>query len=277
MNDASSTTPADSLALALFSKSVMKQAKLAAITRLLPPVQGRTCLDIGGDNGAVSFFLRRLGGEWTSADLTEEAVAAIRELVGDRCLRLDGGAIPLPDHSFDLVVVIDFLEHIPDDRGFVSELRRILRDDGTLVVNVPHRKRWSAIRPLRLALGLTDEQHGHLRPGYSRQELDDLLAPGFHVVEQRTYSRFVSELVDAALSFVYTKVGRGKGRGGGKGVMVTGQDVRKGGMYRIFAALYPVIWLVTRLDWLFFFTRGHCLVVRAVPAGRFDSAGRGNQ
>ena len=98
-------------------------------------------------------------------------MAAIRELVGDRCLRLDGGAIPLPDHSFDLVVVIDFLEHIPDDRGFVSELRRILRDDGVLVVNVPHRKRWSLIRPLRLALGLADEQHGHLRPGYSRQEL----------------------------------------------------------------------------------------------------------
>ena len=30
--------------------------------------------------------------------------------------------------------------------------------------------------------------------------------------------------------------------------MVTGQDVRKGGIYRVFAALYPFIWLVTRLD-----------------------------
>ena len=88
-----------------------------------------------------------------------------------------GWRAAFPDRSFDLVVVIDFLEHIAGDRGFVAELRRILRDDGVLVVNVPHRKPWSLIRPLRLALGLTDEQHGHLRPGYSRPASSNSCTP----------------------------------------------------------------------------------------------------
>ncbi len=254
----------DNLALALFSKSVMKQAKLKAILRFLPDTARLTCLDIGGDNGVVSYFLRRQGGTWHSGDLTEEAVSSIRELVGDNCHLLDDGRTPFGDKTFDLVVIIDFLEHIHDDKGFVAELARILKDDGQLVVNVPHRKPLSLIRPLRLLLGLTDAKHGHLRPGYGARELEKLLAPDFTVTARRTYSRFFSEFVDAVLSFVFATVGGGKGKKSAKGVIVTGRDVRKGGLYKAFAASYPLIWLFTRLDGLLFFTRGYCLAVRAV-------------
>jgi SAM-dependent methyltransferase len=254
----------NNLALALFSKSVMKQAKLKAILRFLPVTSRLTCLDIGGDNGVVSYFLRQHGGTWHSGDLTEEAVGSIRELVGDNCYLFDGGRTPFDDKVFDLVVVIDFLEHISDDKGFTTELARILKDGGLLVVNVPHRKKFSLIRPLRLLLGLTDEKHGHLRPGYNARELGELLSPRFVVTEQRTYSRFFSEFVDAALSFVFAAFGGGRGKKSAKGVIVTGRDVKKGGLYKVFAAAYPLIWLFTRLDSLVFFTRGYCLIVRAV-------------
>lgn len=254
------------LALAMFSKSVMKQAKLAALRGLLPPTSELACLDIGGDNGVISYFLRQGGGRWTSGDLTEEAVASIRELTGGECLTLDGKRTPFPEAAFDLVVVIDFLEHISDDRGFVAELARILKPGGGLVVNVPHAKRLSLIRPLRLALGLTDEKHGHLRPGYSRRQLREMLEPFFQVEAETTYSRFFSELVDAVLSFAFAAVGGGNGKGGAKGVIVTGKDVRKGGAYRLFAAAYPLIWFFTRLDRLLFFTRGYCLAMRARKA-----------
>jgi SAM-dependent methyltransferase len=251
-------------ALALFGKSVMKQAKLAAIRGLLPPTAGLACLDIGGDNGVISHFLRRDGGTWHSGDLTAEAVESIRELVGERCHLLDGDRTPFPDASFDLVVIIDFLEHIPGDRAFVAETARILSPGGTLVVNVPHRKRWSLIRPLRLLLGLTDEKHGHLRPGYSRRELADLLAPHFTLEVTRAYSRFFTEFLDAILSFVHTTVGSGKGKKSAKGVIVTGRDVKKaGGMFRVFSLAYPLFRTWSLLDRLIPFTDGHVLIVRA--------------
>ena len=90
-------------ALALFRRSVLKQAKLRRITELLDDPAGRACLDIGADNGVISLLLRRRGGTWSSADLDERAVAAIRELVGDEVYRLDGAKLPFPDRAFDQV------------------------------------------------------------------------------------------------------------------------------------------------------------------------------
>ena len=51
--------------------------------------------------------------------------------------RVDICAIDLPDQSFDLVVCVHVLEHVPDDRMAMAELRRILRPSGLAVVMVP--------------------------------------------------------------------------------------------------------------------------------------------
>ena len=125
-------------ALSLFRKSVLKQAKYRRITDLLEDPTGRRCLDIGADNGVISLLLRRLGGPWASADLDEPTVASIRELVGEDVHRLDGARSPFPDRTFDQVVVVDYLEHIPDDWAFALELARILKPGGWVIINVPH-------------------------------------------------------------------------------------------------------------------------------------------
>ena len=45
--------------------------------------------------------------------------------------------VPHPDDSFDAIVCSHVLEHIPDDRAAMRELRRILRPDGWAIVQVP--------------------------------------------------------------------------------------------------------------------------------------------
>ncbi len=82
------------LALALFRKSVLKQAKYRRISALLDDPVGQRCLDIGADNGVISLLLRRRGGRWASADLDQHTVASIRELVGDDVLLLLSGLYP---------------------------------------------------------------------------------------------------------------------------------------------------------------------------------------
>jgi demethylmenaquinone methyltransferase/2-methoxy-6-polyprenyl-1,4-benzoquinol methylase len=121
-------------ALALFRKSVLKQRKLAEIERALGPTSGRRLLDLGSDNGVVSLLLRRRGGSWASADLTEESVNSIRELVGEDVHRVDGRVLPFADAAFDGVVVVDMLEHVPDEAAFLAELARVTRPGGRLVV-----------------------------------------------------------------------------------------------------------------------------------------------
>jgi SAM-dependent methyltransferase len=58
------------------------------------------------------------------------------------CGRLE--ALPFADASFDLVLACDVIEHIDDDVGVLSELRRVCAAHGQLVVTVPaHRWLWS--------------------------------------------------------------------------------------------------------------------------------------
>ena len=247
-------------ALGLFRKSVLKQRKLSELVRSLGPTEGLRCLDLGSDNGVISLLLRGRGGSWASADLTDEAVSSIRGLVGSDVHKLDGRTLPFPDASFDRVVVVDMLEHVPDEQAFARELARVTKPGGRLVINTPHLKR-TLLRALRHALGQTDEKHGHLRPGYTTARLQELFGDAFELGASRTYSRFFSELVDTGLNVGVERLGK---KGSAKGMVVTGGDVKKHAkMFRAYSAVYPVVAAIASLDALIPWSSGYMLIASA--------------
>jgi len=113
--------------LLLFNKSVLKQRKFKEITALLGETTDLHCLDIGSDNGVISYLLRQRGGTWKSADLDEHTVDSIRGLVKENVFQIDGRQTPFADNEFNRVVIIDFLEHIHTDEEFIKELFRIIK------------------------------------------------------------------------------------------------------------------------------------------------------
>jgi SAM-dependent methyltransferase len=172
-------------------------------------------------------------------------VASIRELVGSDVHLVEAARLPFADAEFDRVVVVDMLEHVPDEAAFVAELFRVTRPGGRLLVNAPHLKR-TALRRLRHALGQTDEKHGHLRPGYSPEGLRSLLAGKFDLGTHHTYSRFFSEAVDTGINLAVERLGK---KGSAKGMVVTRADLgRHRGMFRAWSVVYPVAWALSRLD-----------------------------
>ncbi|HEX6434559.1 MAG TPA: class I SAM-dependent methyltransferase [Gemmatimonadales bacterium] len=251
-------------AVALFKRSVLKQAKFRQIESLLDEPAGKTNLDIGADNGVISFLLRKRGGQWHSADLDDRAVDAIRNLVGQNVHRLEGARTPFADHTFDQVVVVDYLEHIRDDAMFARELERIVKPGGRVIINVPHLRPGSWMNRLRHAIGLTDAWHGHLRPGYDLPGLRTLLGPRFVIERAVTYSRTFSELIDTALNGLYLKMQKQQGPESRKGTVVTGSEVHK---YRkqflLLSVLHPFLWTVSKLDALLWFRPGYKLIVLA--------------
>lgn len=260
------STTSTEWAVALFNRSVLKQEKFRQIISLLGDLDGKRCLDIGGDNGVISYLLRQRSGRWCSADLDERTVESIRQLVGTDVYRITGERTPFADDTFDLVVIVDFLEHIHTDREFARELRRIIKPGGTLIVNVPHIKPRSVLNRVRHAIGLTDEKHGHVRPGYTLAGLRDVLSGGFHIDRSRTYSGSFSEGIDTGLNGVYElrgKAGNGN-KASTKGTVITGADWQR---YRkeflVLRALYPMLWLFARLDRLLFLQEGYKLIIRA--------------
>jgi len=247
-------------AVGLFGKSVLKQRKLRELVLSLGPSEGLRCLDLGSDNGVISLLLRQRGGNWASADLTNEAVASIRGLVDSDVHKLDGQALPFGDAEFDRVVVVDMLEHVSDEAAFARELERVLKPGGRLIVNTPHLKQ-TLLRRLRHAIGQTDQKHGHLRPGYTIDGLRTLLGPKLAILNHRTYSRFFSELVDTAINWGVERLGK---KGSPKGVVVTGGDVKKHArLFRAYSLVYPFVASVAALDALIPWASGYMLIATA--------------
>lgn len=258
-------------ALALYRRSVIKQEKVRRIIEMLDSTTEKTCLDIGGDNGVVSLLLRKRGGTWYSADLDALTVESIRKLVETNVHQIDATTLPFPDRSLDLVVIVDFLEHIEPDRVFAGELARVLKPGGTLIVNVPHLKPGSYLNRLRNALGLTDEKHGHVRPGYTLTTLRDTLGSAFALERSRTYSKTFAELLDITLNALYERrKSRSGAQGNGaqpsrsaKGTVVTDAEVAKFRKeFRLLGLVYPFFWVTVRLDALLFAQEGYRLIAR---------------
>ena len=252
-----------SWALVLFGTSVLKQQKWAAIRNALGDTHGLRCLDIGADNGVISYLLRAGGGSWVSADLDAVAVEAIRALVGTDVVQMSADHIPFPAGEFDRVVLVDCLEHVHDDRRFIEEITRITKPGGAIVVNVPLRKE-SWLRRLRLALGQTDEAHGHVRHGYTPEELATLLGSSYEVVTQATYSKFFSQAIDTVMTWGVRRLKRASVGTTAKGAFVTGNDLaRHRKLFLIYTVLYPFLWCVAQLDRVLWYRSGYMLIAKA--------------
>ena len=77
---------------------------------------------------ALAAHFRRLAGEgYVSGDLS----------AGQVMVKLDVAALPFAAASFDLLYCSHVLEHVPDDRAALVELRRVLAPDGQALLLVP--------------------------------------------------------------------------------------------------------------------------------------------
>ena len=246
----------------LYKKSALKQRKFKEISGLLGQTDQVRCLDIGADNGVISYLLREGTGSWASADLDETAVQSIRNLVKDDVFQINGSQTPFQGNEFDRVVIVDFLEHIQTDRLFIEEMFRVIKPGGELIINVPHIKN-SLLRKFRLIIGQTDEKHGHLRPGYTLDGLKSLSKDKFTITSHKTYSKFFSEAIDTLITFVFGFLKKGENPTQ-KGLIVTEADLRRAQkLFRAYSLIYPLVSFFVQLDKLLFWRSGYMLIVKA--------------
>jgi SAM-dependent methyltransferase len=107
----------------------------AELDRLALPGDAQL-LDAGCGSGRTLLELVAYG-TVCGIELNEDAaeIARSRGLGEVRVGRLE--QLPWPDESFDLITCLDVIEHTPDDRATLAELRRVCRPGGWLLVTVP--------------------------------------------------------------------------------------------------------------------------------------------
>jgi SAM-dependent methyltransferase len=133
----------------------------SAIRRIVRPPEGARILEIGCGTGHNLEMLARFG-RVEATELNDTARALATSRLGRKI-----HAAALPDlsmfkpSSFDMVALLDVLEHIGDDKAALAAIRDILKPGGALLVTVPANKwMWSA----------HDVSHHHHRR-YRRSEI----------------------------------------------------------------------------------------------------------
>jgi 2-polyprenyl-3-methyl-5-hydroxy-6-metoxy-1,4-benzoquinol methylase len=136
-------------------------------------------LDVGCGEGQLTAELTRAGYDVLGIDVAEEPLrrARLRD-AGLDLLRVEPeGDWPLADASFDAVWAGETIEHVLDTARWLSELRRVLRSGGPLLLSTPAHGLL-----VRLSLGLFagrferhfDPRSDHVR-FYTRRSLARLL------------------------------------------------------------------------------------------------------
>ena len=98
-------------------------------------------LDFGCGGGGLTYRLREHCSGVVGIDLEADKIAFARskaaELGADgvEFVRYDGGNVPLPDASFDVVFCVDVVEHLPDPERFVTDFFRLLKPGGWFLLS----------------------------------------------------------------------------------------------------------------------------------------------
>lgn len=119
---------------------------LAAVLSSLPDAR---MLDVGAGTGRTVRALQasaRFQPSWTVVNLepSRKMLQIGNRRVGSNACWVRGWAVPMPfaEGSFDLVVALEMLEFTPDPMQSLSEMRRVLRRGGILLIT--NRVGWEA-------------------------------------------------------------------------------------------------------------------------------------
>jgi len=148
------------------------------IRRILPVIKGNPekILDAGCGRGVFTMLLARkfpradvLGVDLDQEQLlVNEQVVCAAKLSNLRFSLEDVATLPYKE-EFDIVLSVDNIEHIEDDRKALASLAGSLKKGGTLYLHVPaYERRWFFFR-----FRVNFDVPGHYRPGYRIDEITE--------------------------------------------------------------------------------------------------------
>ena len=149
------------------------------LVRLLPRYTNPRVLDIGCGTG-FNLELARAAGvrDAVGLDLSAKALSFCRQRGLRQLVRGDAARPPFGDQTFDIVLALDLIEHVEDDRRAISGLWRVLKPGGRLIVFTP---------AFQFLWSVQDRASHHFRR-YTAPELRTKLLDAGYAIDKLSYA-----------------------------------------------------------------------------------------
>ena len=149
-------------------------------------VRGKRVLDLASGEGYGSYMLSREAMQVVGVEIDQQTVDhAMRRYSNDSIQFICGSIldVPIQGHKiFDVAVCFEAIEHIEDHDKLLSEVKRLLKEDGLFIVSTPNKATY------------TDQRH-YQNPFHKRElyldEFKSILGSYFkniHILGQRIYA-----------------------------------------------------------------------------------------
>lgn len=147
----------------LLARSVFRQRMKYALTAINP--MDKIVLDIGAGAGFLAYNLSINGAKVIACDLKtkfKKCNQIYNNLLMNSRIEFNNADIfhlPFKSNFFDVIYALDMLEHLDDVELALIEIKRVLKDDGFLIVSIPNENIFYRIA--RKITGVKKANHAH--------------------------------------------------------------------------------------------------------------------
>ncbi len=172
-------------------------------------------LEVGCGTGLFLKTAQSAGWEVTGVDISESAVCWCKENLGLDVTCAELPELKFPDESFDVITVLEVIEHVKRPIEYLQDVHRILRKEGILVISTPNFNSLSRI--------ILKEQWSGLNPSH----LFYFTPSTIHTVLKKSgFANIEIETRNIAISEIRAKLKQGSSANRGK-IAQAGKDLRR--------------------------------------------------
>lgn len=175
-----------------FLQKTWHEGKLRAVTSLIE-IDPETILDVGSASG---WFLSRVKKKFKKADCIgvdkyrDAIIYGNKKYKNIKLIWADAHKLPFKARTFDLVLCTEVLEHVEDPQVVLSEIKRVLKNDGMAIIemdsgNILFRASWYWWTNIRK--GVWRDAHIHL---FNADKLERTIKRSGFKIKKRSFFNF---------------------------------------------------------------------------------------
>lgn len=166
----------------------------------LSEIKKGTVLEIGVGAGDLVYELAKKGYKGLGIEISDEAVEISRRKISkihNNNIKIEKRDLFEINESFDIVIILEVIEHIKDDEKALKKICDIINDGGHLIISAPaHKKDWSF---------QSDELAGHYRR-YEKNEIKSKLEKaGFEALKLYNYGFPIANIARPIRNYLMKK------------------------------------------------------------------------
>ncbi len=173
---------------------------------LLPDITKLKVLELGSGHGELAKILKPQARFLTLTDHSQLYVNKLKAK-GFKAIKADfNQKLPFKSNSFDLIISLEVIEHLVQAEQFLSEINRILKPKGRLIISTPNIAWWGY--RLFVLLGNPPKKEGYHFRFFTHHKLTNLLQKHFKITQTNSFTtipflnRFLPKPIYPAVKFL---------------------------------------------------------------------------